>query len=267
MTLAVRGVRLSLGGREILRGVDLEVADGELVAILGPNGSGKSTLLRAIGGMLGVDEGEVLLDGARLATMRRVEIARRLAIVPQSAPIPSLITVREHVWLGRHPHLGWMPRPGWLGGAVDGDRDLRAVEEAMAFCDVAGLADRTVETLSGGERQRVRVATALAQDARHLVLDEPLAGLDIRHQLDLLRLLAMVQRDRKRTVVAVLHDIDLAVRHMPRVALLDRGRIVADGSPADVLTPAAFAGVFRVDGRIGRDATRGDPVVVCRPLD
>jgi iron complex transport system ATP-binding protein len=267
MTLAARGVRLSLGGREILRGVDLEVADGELLAILGPNGSGKSTLLRAIGGMLAPDAGEVLLDGTPLASMRRAEIARRLAIVPQSAPIPSLITVREHVWLGRHPHRGWIPGPGWLGGAADRERDRRVVEEAMAFCDVATLADRTVETLSGGERQRVRIATALAQDARHLVLDEPLTGLDIQHQLDLLRLLAMVQRDRARTVVAVLHDIDLAVRHMPRVALLDRGRIVADGPPADVLTPAAFAGVFRVDGRIGRDAVRGDPIVVCHPLE
>lgn len=265
MTLAARGVRLSLGGREILRGVDLEVGDGEFLAILGPNGSGKSTFLRAIGGMLAPDDGEVLLDGAPLSTLRRGEIARRLAIVPQSAPIPSLITVREHVWLGRHPHRGWLPRRGWLGGGDD--RDRLAVEEAMAFCDVAALADRTVETLSGGERQRVRIATALAQDAPHLVLDEPLTGLDIQHQLDLLRLLAMVRRDRKRTVVTVLHDLDLAVRHMPRVVLLHRGRIVADGPPSAVLTPAAFAGVFRVDGRIGRESGRGEPVVVCHPLD
>lgn len=258
MSLEAREISVVLGGRTILRDVSLHIPDGVMLALLGPNGSGKSTLTRALVGTLRVASGRVLLNGRGLGDLTARSIAREIAVVAQHGPTPSLISVREHVWLGRHPHRRW------LGGTTTADR--AAVEAAIDACDIGHLVDRPVEVLSGGERQRVRIATALAQDARHLILDEPLTGLDIEHQLDLLALLLRINRERGMAVVVVLHDLDHAARHFPRIALLREGGIVADGSPADILCPASFESVFRVDGCVSHDRQRNERVVVCTRL-
>jgi iron complex transport system ATP-binding protein len=258
MSLEARAISVVLGGRPILREVSLRIPDGSLLALLGPNGSGKSTLTRALCGTLRVASGHVLLNEQGLGAVSSRSIAREIAVVAQRGPTPPLISVLEHVWLGRHPHRRWLS-----GTTRD---DLAAVEAAIDACDLGDLLDRPVEVLSGGERQRVRIATALAQDARHLLLDEPLTGLDIEHQLDLLALLLRINRERGIAVVVVLHDLDHAARHFPRLALLREGQIVADGPPAEVLCASAFESVFRVDGCVSHDRQRGERVVVCTRL-
>ncbi len=255
MTLACSQLRVNLGRTEILHGVDLSIADGEMVAIVGPNGSGKSTLIRTLAGLIRPAHGRVLIDGARVDRLRPRDRAESLGLLTQSAGIPGLTTVVEHVGLGRHHKRrlfgSWKPE------------DSRSTKAAMEQCEIGHLADRSMEDLSGGERQRVRLATLLAQDPRALLLDEPLTGLDIEHQLGLLHLLQTLNRDHARSVVCVLHDLDLALRFFGRVIIIAGGRIAADGHPSDVLCPRIFADVFKVDGRVGREVG-GEPVILCR---
>ena len=229
------GVRLGAGA-DTLAGVTFRVARGEAVALVGPNGAGKTTLLRALAGLV-PHTGTVLLDGWPVRAFDARERARRVALVRQQTALGVDFTVREVVALGRAPHVGWAAR---LGAA-----DLAAVEAALAAADLAALAGRSVRRLSGGEAQRVALAQALAQDAPVLLLDEPTAHLDVRHQIDLLaRTRALA--DAGRTVVAALHDLDRAAAFAGRLLVLARGRLVADGPPAAVLTPDLLADVFGV---------------------
>jgi iron complex transport system ATP-binding protein len=258
MSLEARAISIRLGEREVLSEASLRLDHGEVLALLGPNGSGKSTLLRTLAGTLRPIRGQVLLDDRPILRTPPRDRARALASVAQHSPIPPFITVREQVWLGRHPHRRWLRAPS------DDDRD--AVASAIDACDLAEIAERPVETLSGGERQRARIATALAQRPRHLLLDEPLTGLDIEHQLDLLSLLLRINRERGTSILVALHDLDHAARFFPRLALLRAGRFIADGPPAKVLCRSAFESVFRVDGCLSSDLERGQPVVVCSRL-
>ncbi len=224
--------------RQVLRGLDLVVGDGELLALLGPNGSGKTTLLRAIAGTVPRDAGEILLFGRALASWSRVALARRVAVLPQSLVLPDGFRVAELVEMGRAPHAS-----RWFGSSVE---DAHAVERALADADALDLAERQADELSGGERQRVLVAMALAQEPELLLLDEPTLHLDIAHQASLLATVARLRARRGMTVVAVLHDLNLAVAHAPRVALLGDGRIVADGAPDEILRPDLVRAVFGV---------------------
>jgi len=250
--LRASDLRVRLGRVWALRGVDLVIARGEVVAIVGPNGSGKSTLVRTLAGVQKPTAGRVLLGGRPVRSLSGHERARGVGLLAQSAPTPPLTTVREHVGLGRFGRR----RGRWTA------RDERAVRRAIALCEVQHLADRRLEELSGGERQRVRLATLLAQDPRAMLLDEPLAGLDIAHQLGLLDVLGAVGNRPGRAVVCVLHDLDLALRCFTRLVVMDAGRVAADGPPADVLGPDVLAGVFGVRGRVEL-AGGGVPVVVC----
>jgi iron complex transport system ATP-binding protein len=222
--------------RRVLRGLDLSVAAGELVALLGPNGSGKTTLLRAIAGTLPRDAGRVALFGRDLAEWSRVALARRVAVLPQSLALPDGFRVAELVEMGRAPHA-----TRWFGSSAD---DTAAVERALTDADALDLAGRYADELSGGERQRVLVAMALAQEPDLLLLDEPTLHLDIAHQATLLASVARLQARRGLTVIAVLHDLNLAAAHVPRVAVLGGGRIAADGAPASVLNPALVRELF-----------------------
>ena len=239
---ALRAHRLSvtLGGARILHAVDLRVRPGEVVALVGPNGAGKSTLLRALAGLLPAD-GEARLLGRAVGDWSARERGQRLALVRQATDLTAAFTVREVVALGRAPHLGWLAQPS------PADRDI--VDGALDAMGLRDLAGRQVPTLSGGEQQRTLLAQALAQDPAVLLLDEPTAHLDIRHQLDLL---ARVRRQSRqgRAVVAALHDLGLAARFADRIAMLSRGRLVADGPPADVLTPALLHDVFGVRAEV-----------------
>ncbi|MEM9372496.1 MAG: ABC transporter ATP-binding protein [Planctomycetota bacterium] len=235
--------------------MDLSIGDGDMVAVVGPNGSGKSTLVRTLAGLIRPVSGRALVDGRDVYRMRPRSRAARLGLLSQAADVPGLTTVAEHVGLGRH-HKRWL-----LGRWAE--EDAAATCRAMDVCEIQHLAERKMDNLSGGERQRVRLATLLAQDPRALLLDEPLTGLDIEHQLDLLHLLRRLNNEHHRTVVCVLHDLDLALRFFARVVVIADGTVAADGPPGRVLCPRVFEDVFKVDGRVGCEAG-GEPVVICR---
>jgi iron complex transport system ATP-binding protein len=230
--LELRGVTVELGGRAVVDRVGATVADGEWVALIGPNGAGKTTLLRALARLVPF-AGEIELDGRPLHELGRGELARLVAVVPQEPSTPPWMTVAEYVLLGRTPHLGPL--------AKEGARDREAAARALARLDLLGFVDRRLGTLSGGEKQRVVVARALAQEAAIVLLDEPTAALDIGHQQQALDLLDGLRAESGLTLVSAMHDLTLAAQYADRMLLLDGGRVVADGSPTDVLTAAVIA--------------------------
>jgi iron complex transport system ATP-binding protein len=230
----------------------MEVPDGSLYAVLGPNGSGKSTLMKALLGVTRVTEGRVLLDARETSSWSRRDLARAVGVVPQSEMIAFPLTVREMVGMGRYPYLGS------IGG--EGDSDRRAVEEAMSVCDVELLGARDVMTLSGGELQRVRIARALAQQPRALVLDEPTASLDIRHEMAILELLRS-SASEGMTIVLVTHGLDLAARFADRMLLLDQGRVAAEGPPSEVMRSDVLEAVYRWPIAVEADPSTGTPRV------
>jgi iron complex transport system ATP-binding protein len=227
--------------------VSLVARAGEVTALLGANGAGKSTLLRLVAGLLAPCAGTVSLGGQDVAGMDRRAIARAVALVPQSERVAEGFRVRDVIAMGRAPHQdGWMT-PRQL------DRD--AVDEALDRCDLTAVADRNVETLSGGEQRRVAVARALAQRPRVLALDEPAAFLDIRHRLELHELLSEVTaRDRVACLVAM-HDLDAAARIAKQVVLMRGGRVVAAGSPDEVMTSPRLAETFEAEIDVGVHAS------------
>ncbi|UGT43920.1 heme ABC transporter ATP-binding protein [Nocardia yamanashiensis] len=235
VTLRARGVSAERGtGRKVLDGVDFAVAAGEIVALVGPNGAGKSTLLAALAGELDLTGGTVELDGQSLAHWSHLDMARRRAVLPQSHTVGFPFTAREIITMGRAP---------WARTARQAD-DEQAIAAAMAATDVEHLAARPFPALSGGERARVALARVLAQDAPTILLDEPTAALDLGHQEQILQL----ARDRATAgaaVVVVVHDLGVAAAYADRVAVLDSGRIVADGPPREVLTTALLTRVYR----------------------
>ena len=251
--LEARDVRLAYGKRTAVDGVSLTIAAGSCVALVGPNGSGKSTLLRGLARLLRPAGGAVLLDGRRLADWPARALARRLALLPQQPESPADLTVEQLVALGRHPHQAF------LGLASAADR--AAVREALALADLTDLADRRLAALSGGERQRAWIALTLAQQPDLLLLDEPTSFLDVAHALALLELVHRLNRERGLTVVMALHDLAQAARFSDRLIVLRGGRLVADGPPAAVLTPALLAEVFAVEAEV-LTSSAGWPVVV-----
>jgi iron complex transport system ATP-binding protein len=223
---------------EVLRDFDLQLQSGELVALLGANGSGKTTLLRLLSGALRPAAGLVQVAGRPVGEWPRPALARRVAVLPQHLELPEGFRVVELVAMGRAPHARRL-----FGSTAE---DEVAVERALQDADALDLADRYPHELSGGERQRVLVAMALAQEPQLLLLDEPTLHLDLAHQVSLLQRLRRLHAQRGLTVLAVLHDLNLAAAFAPRVVLLDGGRVAADGPPDEVLTPEAIARVFGV---------------------
>jgi iron complex transport system ATP-binding protein len=242
--IELRAVSVDYRGRAALRAVDLFIGAGERVALIGPNGAGKSTLLRVATGLVRPAAGHALLAGTPIERLDRNAVARRLAVVPQQATLPFATRVEEVVALGRLPH------EDPIRGARPSDR--AAVAAAIERVGVGHLLGRDARELSLGERQLVLVALAVAQAAPVLVLDEPTVHLDLRHQVGTMELLVDLNVRDGTTVVAVLHDLTLASLFFPRLVLMDAGRIVADGSPADVLTPDRIREVFGVDPSIVR---------------
>ena len=238
MILAARGLTVRYPGTRApaLDGVSLELDPKRLVAVAGPNGSGKTTLVRALLGLVPLDRGSAQLDGKPVGEWRRGSLARVVGVVAQREEVVFPLTVSQTVMLGRYPHLGPL--------APIGFRDREETLKALRRCDIEGLADRRVDTLSGGEWQRVRVARALAQRPRILVLDEPTASLDVRHQMELFELVRTLVSDGLAGLV-VTHELNLAARFADRVVLLNEGRVVADGTPADVLRREILSEVFQ----------------------
>jgi len=220
--------------------VDLHVAPGERMCLVGPNGAGKSSLLRCLTGLAEPTAGSIALDGILLSGISRATLARSIAVVPGQVSLPFSMRVEEVVGLGRIPH-----EHPFMGSR---EQDRTAVDAAIARVGIGGLRGRDVAELSLGERQLVLVAMAVAQGGRLVVLDEPTVHLDLRHQVEVLSLLARLSADGL-TIIAVLHDLPLASHFFPRLVLLDEGRVIADGVPRDVLTPTRIRDVYEVDPR------------------
>lgn len=250
---ALEGVGRRVGAHELLAGVGLEIVYGRVLALVGPNGAGKSTLLSVLTGDAAASAGSVLLDGRPLAAWRTRELARTRAVLLQAQHVAFSFTAREVVEMGRAP---------WTG-TERADADEERIAAAMARADVTHLADRAYPSLSGGERARVGLARVLAQDTRIVLLDEPTAALDLRHQEDVLR----IARDLAaagRAVVVVLHDLSLAGAYADEVAMLDGGRLVASGAPERVLTAARVEDVYGTPVRVLADPDTGRPLVLPR---
>lgn len=247
--IELRAVTIAYRGRPVVRDVDLTVRAGERVALIGPNGAGKSTLLRTMTGLARPAAGEVALDGTPIDRLDRATIARRLAVVPQGAALPFATRVEEVVALGRLPH----EHP--IRGARPADRAATAA--AIERVGLGHLLGRDARELSLGERQLVLLGLAVAQAAPVLLLDEPTVHLDLRHQVETMELLVDLNERDGTAIVAVLHDLALAALFFPRLVLIDRGRIVADGTPTEVLSDERIRDVFGVDPAIARRGILG----------
>ncbi|RNJ26902.1 heme ABC transporter ATP-binding protein [Halosegnis longus] len=247
--IEIDGLCVDRGGVRVLEDVSLSVADGEFVALVGPNGAGKSTLLGAVGGHLSPAAGSVAVDGDEVGSLSARALARRVATVPQETNFGFDFSVRDVVAMGRHPY-----RSRFGGDDPDG---AAAVERALDRTQTAQFADRSVASLSGGEKQRVLLARALTQAAPTLLLDEPTASLDINHQVRTLDLVAGLEE----TVVAAIHDLDLAARYCDRVVLLADGERQAVGTPREVFTADRLERVFGVDVTVGENPATGTVTV------
>ncbi|MEU9165978.1 ABC transporter ATP-binding protein [Streptomyces sp. NPDC048424] len=252
--LSADGLTLAYEDRVVVSGLDLAVPDGKVTVIVGPNACGKSTTLRALGRLLKPRSGAVLLDGAALSSLPTRQVAQTIGLLPQSPAAPEAITVGDLVARGRQPHQHWWQQ--WS------EADERAVTEAMARTSVADLADRPVDALSGGQRQRVWIAMALAQDTDLLLLDEPTTFLDIAHQVEVLDLIRRLNRERGRTVVAVLHDLNQAARYADHLVAMKAGRVVAEGPPSSVVTAELVEEVFGLSSLVIPDPVTGSPLVI-----
>jgi iron complex transport system ATP-binding protein len=252
--LAAEGVRLAYGEKVVVDDLDLQLTDGSFTAIVGPNGCGKSTLLRALGRLLRPTSGTVLLDGRAITSTPTREVAKVLGLLPQTPLAPEGLTVADLVARGRHPHQSWLRQ--WSSD------DEAAVTEALTWTDMADLADAPVDALSGGQRQRAWISMALAQGTDLLLLDEPTTYLDLAHQVDVLELVGRLHTERGRTVVVVLHDLNLAARYAERLVAMKDGVLVASGTPQEVLTEQLLADVFELEARVVPDPVTGTPMVV-----
>lgn len=242
---------VSLGGHRVLDRVSVRVNSGEVLGIVGPNGSGKTTLLRAMARLVGVEQGEVLMNGTDLTDTSAQQRARDIAYMPQSAGNHSF-TALEFVLMGRYPHLGRFK--------LESRSDIEIAEAAMRRTGTSEFAHRRLQTLSGGERQRVLLARVLAQQAEVLLLDEPTASLDMQHQL-LTMETARTEASNGAAVAVVLHDLSLAARYCDRLVLMNKGTVVGDGAPWDVISQSTLRDVFAVDAAVEPDPIAGRPLV------
>jgi iron complex transport system ATP-binding protein len=241
--LQVRGLRFAYGdGPQVLGGVDLTAAQGELLCILGPNGSGKSTFLKCVLGLLDPTAGKIELAGKSRRRYRAIQLARIISYVPQTARAAFSFTVEQVVMMGRTPHMGHL--------GLAGELDKRVVAAAMEMTGVTALAARPLESLSGGEQQTVMITRALAQQPRLMLLDEPTSHLDVRHQLDIYALMAKLAHDWGMAVMCVSHDVNMAGRFADRLALLSGGCLAAYGSPHQVIQADVLSGVYGVGVRL-----------------
>jgi len=252
--LKARDLRLAYGDNVVVDGLDLDVFDGTVTAVIGPNGCGKSTLLRALGRLMPTKRGHVLLDGKRIDKLPTREVAKILGVLPQAPIAPEGLTVADLIARGRHPHQAWYRQ--WSSD------DEAAVAEALGWTGLTELAERTVDELSGGQRQRAWISMALAQGTDLLLLDEPTTFLDLAHQVDVLDLVERLHTEAGRTVVMVLHDLNMAARYAQRLIAMRAGKIVAAGTPTEVLTEPLLREVFELDAQVLTDPVAGTPLVV-----
>jgi iron complex transport system ATP-binding protein len=252
--LATRTLTLGYAGTVIIEGLDLEIPQGRITTLVGPNGCGKSTLLRGLARLLKPQGGVVYLDGIAIARLPSRILARRLGLLPQTPVAPEGLTVRELVAQGRYPHQSWLRQ--WS------QEDARQVEEAIATTHLHDFANRPLDSLSGGQRQRAWIAMALAQNTQTLLLDEPTTYLDLAHQIEVLDVLHRLNRHQGRTIVMVLHDLNMACRYSHHLVALRSGQLIAQGHPSEVVTEAMVEEVFALRSRIFTDPVSNTPLCV-----
>jgi cobalamin transport system ATP-binding protein len=257
MNPAIRIHDLSFAYKDkpVLDGISLSIDKGEMIGLIGPNGSGKTTLLKIFSAVL-TASGEVQLNGRNIRTYGRRELSRLFAMVPQESQILFPYTVAEIVLMGRASYHSPL--------ALEGKRDLEVARASVELTDCLSFADRYLHELSGGEKQRVIIARALAQEPEILLLDEPSAFLDLRHQVQVFELMRRLNRERGLTIVAALHDLNLAALFFPRLVMLSEGKIYRDGSPKEVLTEETIEEIYGIKVRVERDASSERPqIFVC----
>ncbi|MDE0675072.1 MAG: ABC transporter ATP-binding protein, partial [bacterium] len=247
----IDGVSTGYGKQVVSRRLSLTIERGTRTALVGPNGSGKSTTLKTLARLIEPLSGAVYLSGQDINRLPTRQVARQMAILPQVHEVPAELTVMELVEQGRFPHIGAL---GMLRR-----RDDQAIQDAIGMTRLSDFVHRPIDTLSGGERQRAWMALALSQQTDILLLDEPTTFLDVGHQLDLLELISGLNRDRGVTIVMVLHDLNHAARFSDRMIAMSGGDVVADGPPAQVLTPRLLRDCFGVEASVGPDPNPGSP--------
>ncbi|WP_020389048.1 ABC transporter ATP-binding protein [Kribbella catacumbae] len=255
--LRTENLRLGYDAIPVVSDLSVEIPSGRITVIVGANACGKSTLLRGLARLLGPQSGAVYLDDADIARLSGSTLATKLGMLPQQPVAPDGITVSDLVGRGRHPHQRWFRQ--WSA------EDEYVVTAALEATGISDLADRSLDQLSGGQRQRVWIALALAQDAETMLLDEPTTFLDLAHQLEILDLVHDLNRDRGKTVVLVLHDLNLAARYADHLIALKAGKIVAQGNPTEVVTAAMVQAVFGLASHVIPDPLTGTPLVLPRP--
>ena len=257
-SILVRNLTFAYQDRAVLHGVSLSVEKGEMAGILGPNGSGKTTFIKILSAVLS-GQGEVTLNGRNIETYGRRKLSKLIAVVPQESRINFPYTAAEIVLMGRAGHHGPF--------ALEGKKDLDVARTSMESTDSLSFSNRYLHELSGGEKQRVLIARALAQEPEILLLDEPSAFLDLKHQLHVFELLRQLNRERGLTIVAALHDLNLAALFFPRLVMLREGKIYRDGSPGEVLTEKTIDEVYGIRVRVERDFSGEKPqLFICPSL-
>lgn len=254
--LSLRNISVGYATTPIVRDVSLDLQPGQITTILGPNGCGKSTLLRAVAGILPIQEGQILVNGRPRASQRPKLLARELAMLPQGPIAPEGLTVRELVAQGRFPHQTLLRQ--WSV------KDQAAVARAMEMTKLVDMADKPVAALSGGQRQRCWIAMVLAQETGIILLDEPATFLDLKFQIDLMRLLRRVAHDDGRCLLVVMHELNVAAAFADELVMMRNGEIVAKGNAADVFTSETLQDVFALEAHVIADPQSGRPV--CLPL-
>lgn len=253
-SVVASSVTVGYGQRTIICDLNATFPAGKITTIVGPNGCGKSTLLRAMSGLLDLDTGTVYVNGQDISAIKRKDVARKLAVLPQSPVAPEGLLVSDLVARGRHPHQAWFRQ--WSS------TDEEAVFTALSQTGSTDLASRTLDELSGGQRQRVWISMVLAQNTDILFLDEPTTYLDLATSVDILELVDSLRQKLGRTVVMVLHDLNLAVRYSDYLVVMKEGQVIASGAPADIITAELLQQAFDLRARVIEDPETGDPLIV-----
>lgn len=256
--ISVNHLTVAYNSTPIIQEMNVQIPKGKITVIIGPNGCGKSTLLKTIGRVLIPKTGMIALEGKDIHTLSTVEVAKKMAILPQSPQAPAGLTVGELVQYGRFPH-----RKGFKGTSTS---DKVAIEWALRETNLLQCANTSVDTLSGGQRQRAWIAMAIAQQTETILLDEPTTYLDLSYQLEILELLYRLNRERKTTIVMVLHDLNLAARHADHMIALRHGKVIGEGSPAVIMQKSVLKETFNIDAEVIQDKRTGCPTCVSYDL-
>lgn len=252
--LETKSLTLAYGDRVVIENLDHYFPKGKISVLIGSNGSGKSTLLRSLARLLKPRDGSVILDGKAISTMSTKAVARKMAILPQSPECPEGLTVLQLVKQGRYPYQNWMQQ--WS------KEDERAVKKALETTNLESFAERTVDSLSGGQRQRVWIAMILAQETDTILLDEPTTYLDLSHQIDILDLLYELNRNEGRTIIMVLHDLNLSARYADNMVVVHDKTVYAHGKPESIITPELVKKVFGIECLVMKDPIYGKPLCI-----